>query len=247
MTLLIPKENTYGTTKYIQLIFWVVFLSVSLLGCASSNNINDNNLARSQAGSLLIQEKSDDYLIQSGDQIEIAVWRYEEFNTERTVSNRGFITVPLVGEIEAEGLTKSEFTENLEESLTEYIQGEINLTVSISSAQNNTVSVLGSVGRPDNYEINDDASLFEILSRAGGTTEQADLRNVTIYRKEARTGNPIKVDLNQYLQGQQHPSSITPITPGDIVYVPQEENMVRELSTFMRDVVLLFGMFRVFN
>lgn len=222
---------------------------VTLLGCATSNKLPNNTLARSQAGSVLIQQRSnsDNYRISSGDQIEIAVWGYDEFNTERTVSGRGFVTVPLIGEIEARGLTKNEFTENLKEKLSEYIQGEVNLSVSITSSRNNIVSVLGSVGRPDNYEILDSASLFEILSRAGGTTEEADLRNITIYRKEAGAGNPLKIDLNRYLHGDEHPSSITPIASGDIIYVPREENMVRELSTFMRDVVLLFGMFRIFN
>ncbi len=221
-------------------------LLVLLQACASSGNFQDNHVARSQIGQLMVQHQSDDYTISTGDLIEISVWGYDEFNTERTVSNRGFITVPLIGEIQARGLSKEEFTRNLEERLSEYIQGEVNLTIGISSSRNNMVSVLGSVGRPDNYEITDSATLFEILSRAGGTTDEADLRNITIYRKNG-VGNPINVDLNRYLQGEEHPSSIPPLTAGDIVYIPREENMVRELSTFMRDVVLLFGMFRIFN
>lgn len=242
--LLLQHLNDVNRTAWILFIYLPLF--VLLQACASSGNFHDNSVARSQVGQLLVQQQSEDYTINTGDQIEIAVWGYDEFNTERTVSNRGFINVPLIGEIQARGLTKEEFTQNLEDKLSEYIQGEINLSVGISSSRNNMVSVLGSVGRPDNYEIADNVSLFEILSRAGGTTEEADLRNITIYRKSG-VGNPIKVDLNRYLQGDEHPSSITPLTAGDIVYIPREENMVRELSTFMRDVVLLFGMFRIFN
>lgn len=240
-------HNTDPGLGLLGALFASTILIFALIGCSTSDSLHNNTVSRSQAGSLLIQQKPDDYQINAGDVIEIAVWRYDEFNTERTVSSRGYITVPLVGEIEARGLSKNQFTENLKERLSEFIQGEINVSVSITSSQNNIVSVLGSVGRPDNYEILENATLFEILSRAGGTTDEADLRNITIYRKGGGPGNPIKIDLNRYLQGDEHPSTITPIAPGDIVYVPREENMVRELSTFMRDVVLLFGMFRVFN
>lgn len=226
----------------------VLLVTVLLQGCASSNNFQQSATSRSEIGALLIQQqRTDDYRITAGDQIEIAVWGYDEFNTERTVTGRGVIVVPLIGEVEARGQTKEEFTETLRDRLSEYIQGDINLSISITSAANNVVSVLGSVGRPDNYEILENASLFEVLSRAGGTTDDADLRNITIYRSGGGGGNPIKIDLTRYLRGSENPVSLTPVAPGDIVFVPREENIVRELSTFMRDVVLLFGMFRIFS
>jgi polysaccharide biosynthesis/export protein len=224
----------------------VMLVAVMLQGCASSGNFQQSASSRSEIGALLIQQRTDDYRISAGDQIEIAVWGYDEFNTERTVTGRGVVVVPLIGEVQARGQTKEEFTETLRDKLSEYIQGEINLSISITSAANKVVSVLGSVGRPDNYELLENASLFEVLSRAGGTTDDADLRNITIYRNGS-SGNPLKVDLTRYLRGSANPVTLTPIGPGDIIYVPREENIVRELSTFMRDVVLLFGMFRIFS
>ncbi len=214
--------------------------------CASSNSFQDSTLTHSQVGALLVQQKSDEYRIRAGDLIEISVWGYDEFNTERTVTGRGLLSVPLIGSIEARGLTNEELKDHLKEELSKYIQGEINISISITGVREMTVSVLGAVGRPDNYEILENVSLFEMLSRAGGTTDEADLRNITIYRSDGRN-NPIVVDLTRYLRGGEHPTSIAPIMAGDIIYVPREENVVRELSIFMRDVVLLFGMFRIFN
>lgn len=193
----------------------------------------------------MIERRASEYVIRPGDQIEVSVFGYDEFNTTKSVSARGIIVVPLVGEVQAEGKTKEEFKSNLRQELTQYIKGDFNLSVSIASSQENVISVLGSVGRPDNYSVVDKVSLFEILSKAGGTTEEADLRNIKVYQ-EGQAGDPLEVDLTKYLK-QGNANRIAEVYPGDIVYVPKQENMVRELSEFMRDVVLLFGLFRVFN
>lgn len=239
------------TTERINLSYLIVALSITfgtlfLQSCATTGTYQDSTITRSESGSLIVEQESEDYLIRTGDEIEIAVWGYDEFNTIRTVTSRGLITIPLVGEMEARGLTKQEFTENLEEQLSEFIQDEITFSVSITNTEGDMVSVLGAVGSPNNYEIIENVSLFEILSRAGGTTEEADLRNVTVYRRNSNS-SPAKIDLIPYLNGIENPSGIAPIVPGDIVYIPTEENVIRELSTFMRDTVLLFGMFRILN
>lgn len=223
----------------------LLLLSALLISCSSSNSVRKGTLSKSEVSSLMIQRKASEYSIQPGDRIEISVWGYDEFNTQKTVTSQGIITVPLVGEIEAEGMNKEQFKKDLEEELAEYIKGDINLSVTISSPQRNIVSVLGSVGRPDNYPVVNNSSLFEILSKAGGATEQADLRSIKIYRNgEARL--PVEVDLTNYLK-QGNTQTLAVVSPGDIVYVPQKDNVLRELSGFIRDVVLLFGLFRVFN
>jgi hypothetical protein len=84
---------------------------------------------------------------------------------------------------------------------------------------------------------------------AGGPSEQADLRNVRIYRKPSGSMaelHNVTIDLTQYLDGgRNNPAAI--VYPGDVVYVPEEENVIRETSQFLRDIVLLFGIFRVVN
>ncbi|MEX0780806.1 MAG: polysaccharide biosynthesis/export family protein [Balneolales bacterium] len=241
--------NTGNINKLSFSVFQVMAILILLfcMGCATSGNLQEQTPVYDveQADSQ-VADGADNEEIRTGDQIEITVWEYDEFETNRSVNNRGFLLVPLLGEIEARGLTMDTFTENLRGELSEYIKGDFNLSVSVSSADGNMVSVLGSVSRPDNYEIGDDISLLEILSRAGGTTDRADLRNITIY-KETGTGERMTVDLTRHLYGKTNPTSIAVIYPGNVIYVPQQENVIREMSEFMRDVVLLFGMYRIFN
>ena len=108
------------------------------------------------------------------------------------------------------------------------------------------ISVLGSVRDPANYPIIGEASLFEVLSMAGGTAETADLRNIRVYRTNSPTIETI-VDIPRHLeQGTLSDASLV-IQPGDIILVPAKDNMVRELSFFLRDIVLLFGLFSTFR
>lgn len=237
---------TKKSSSSISVLLVLVLVTFILSGCASSKDARTSTLSKSEMESLIVQRRTDEqYIIQPGDQIELSVWGYEEFNSTKTVNSQGIITIPLVGEIKAEGLSKEKFKENLKTKLNEFIKGEINFTVTITSAERNTVSVLGSVNQPNNYQIINSSSLFEILSKAGGTTEQADLRSIRIYKK-GDVQKPVEVNLANYLK-EKETGPVATVYPGDIVYVPRQENAMRELSSFFRDVVLLFGMFRVFN
>lgn len=226
----------------IQFILIAFFLS----GCAASKETQNRTLSKSEVESLTVQRKAgEEYVIQPGDQIELKVWGYKEFNTKGKVNSRGIFTIPMAGEIKAEGLSKEKFKSNVRTKLTDYIKGEVKFTVTFTSAQRNMVSVLGSVGQPSNYQVINNTSLFEILSEAGGTTEQADLRRIRIYEK-GNINKATEVNLADYLK-EEDTGPVAVVKPGDIVYVPKQENMMEELSSLFRDVVLLFGMFRVFN
>ncbi len=215
-------------------------------GCVGSNELQEENTRNliSSGGQYTVTNDSL-YQIKTGDEIEILVWEQPNFNTTTTVSSMGTIAVPLIGEMQVTGLTHGQLKRDLKSRLSKYIKDEINLTVSIRNTDNMLVSVFGMVTRPDNYPVVDQTSIFKILSMAGGPSEEANIRNVRIYRKNS---NPryTTLDLTQYLESGEF-STASQVYPGDVVYVPRKENAVREMSDFLRDVVLLFGIFRVIN
>lgn len=229
------------------ILFWCTlpFLIAVFQSCATNQNAQSEPYRPSVNADPTPISQDSTYEIKIGDEIEILVWEESNFNTLTTVSNMGTIAIPLIGEVKAHGLTHSEFKQNLSEQLAKYIKGEINLTVSIRSTGDMLVSVFGRVSRPDNYPIVDQTSIFEVLSMAGGTSEDANIREVKIYRKNS---NPhyTTLDLTDVLESGERPAT-TMVYPGDTVYVPRKENAVREMSEFLRDVVLLFGIFRIMN
>lgn len=221
-------------------------MTVLLLGCSTSQELQERNARQKLAeGERTVAVDDSLYEIKPGDEIEILVWEQPDFNTETTVSNQGTIAIPLIGEVEAAGLTHDELKQDLTNRLSQYIKGSINLTVSIRSTDAMLVAVFGMVGRPDNYPVADQTSIFKVLSMAGGPSEQANIRRVRIYRDRGED-NFVTIDLTNYLEtGNLNRTAM--VYPGDVVYVPQKENAVREMSGFLRDIVLLFGIFRVVN
>jgi polysaccharide export outer membrane protein len=230
---------------------WALLLAalapLFLAGCGSNDIAKENvtQIIRSGSRPIQVEAQSDNYVIRQGDQMQISVWAYPEFNTQTAVKELGQISVPLVGDMTAAGLTKDQFTQQLTKKLADYIQGEIKVTVTIVSTTPQKVTVLGEVSRQENYPLTTDATLIEVLSTAGGTTPESDLRNIKILRSGLNR-QPIEVDLTWYMENGNI-ESIPVIRPGDTVFVPKRSNIIRELSDFMRDAIFIFGFFRVFN
>ncbi|MBI3111312.1 MAG: polysaccharide biosynthesis/export family protein [Ignavibacteriales bacterium] len=218
-----------------------------LVGCAGEAPVTRSTLqsySRSEKGTLFVRMQSESYAVRQGDQVDITVWGYPEFNTSTLVKEGGMINIPLVGEVRAEGSSKEQLTERLQARLSQYIQGEFKIGVSISSLTSQRVAVLGAVTRQENYPVVGEVSLIEILSSAGGATPESDLHRVKIIRF-ANIEEPIVVDVAE-LMDNGTTTTLPMVRPGDTVFVPKKENAVREFSDFLRDVVLLFGFFRVF-
>lgn len=225
----------------------IICLLAVIQACSSTRVVSEDRNDKIQEHTVLEGLTTEaTYQIRPGDEIEILVWEQPSFNTLTTVSRLGTIAIPLVGEISVAGYTQEQLKRTLEGKLTEYIRGDLNLTVSIRNTDTMIVSIIGMVERPDNYSVADQTSIFRLIATAGGHTEFADLSKVKLYRN-ASPENYVKLDLVEYLDSGLMNSAPLIVRPGDIVYVPKKENVVREMSEFLRDIVVLFGIFRVFG
>src|SRR5712671_1001534 len=113
------------------LVILMIFSCLTLMYCgcsSSSEEIAKDNLTqiiRSGSRPIQAETQADNYVIRQGDQIQFSVWNYPEFNTTGIVKETGTLTVPLLGEMAAVGVTKEQFADQLRQRLAEYIQGEI--------------------------------------------------------------------------------------------------------------------------
>ncbi|MCB0321688.1 MAG: polysaccharide export protein, partial [Bdellovibrionales bacterium] len=114
-----------------------------------------------------------DYRIGPGDEIEVHVFEVEELNTSVRVSQAGFVELPLVGSLKAEGLTQSEFEKSLQSSLAKFVRNpQVSALITVFASQE--VAVMGAVQRPGRYSLKKGQnSLLELLSAAGGPTDRA--------------------------------------------------------------------------
>lgn len=179
-------------------------------------------------------------VIEPGDQVQVMVWGYPKFNTTTTVENYGTIAIPLVGNVIAEGLTEKQLAREIQERLSEYIKGDARVTISHVS-RGKRISVMGAVNKQGNYPALGGVSLVEVIAEAGGTATHADLRHVKIFRQGSQE-DAVEVDLQRYLE-KGNIAGIPLVHAGDTVFVPTEQNLIRQVARYGEDMLVLFGFF----
>jgi polysaccharide export outer membrane protein len=183
-----------------------------------------------------------EYTINKGDQLLVTVWGYSEFTTTGTVRDNGMFGISLIGDLKAAGLTKEEFISNLQKKLAEYIPGDIKITVSVLSSIGQRVTILGAVTTPGNYAVSSEVNLLELISMAAGSLPDARLNRIKIFHKD-KLQPPTEVDLETHIE-KSDVENMPKVLAGDIVFVPRQQNFVKEFGEFFRDVAFLFTLFR---
>lgn len=121
------------------------------------------------------------YLIGPEDVLNIKVWREPDFTGQQVVRPDGNITLPLIGEIHAGGLTPVQLSDKLHESLSKLIN---NPDVSVGVAQVNSKKyyIDGEVFRPGEYKLITPTTILEALSQSGGFRDFANTKKIRILR-----------------------------------------------------------------
>jgi polysaccharide export outer membrane protein len=160
------------------------------------------------------------YLIGEGDVLAVRVWKNQELSVEVPVRPDGMISVPLVNDVKAAGLTTDQLKQDLATKLSEFITNP-DVTVVVLRADSKRVFVLGEVVRPGPVALASQLYVLDAISAAGGFTPFADEDDVRIIRRGA-DGNEIEFqfDYDAYVMGRAAGSNIA-LQPGDTIVVPQ--------------------------
>ncbi len=160
-----------------------------------------------------------DYRIGARDLLDISVFGLNDLNRTVRVSEDGKITLPLVGEIEVEGLTKTELERKLSQLLEEKYLQNPQVTVFIKEYQSRKVSVLGAVKNPGSYELLRNQTLLHIISQAGGLTNEAGDEISIIRQQKDGSNRTLKVSIEELFLKSKAELNI-PLQPNDIINIP---------------------------
>jgi len=165
------------------------------------------------------EKRSLEYKIGPQDLLEITVFGLDEMNKTVRVSEDGNITLPLLGEIEVQDLTKSEVEQKLARLLEEKYLQDPQVTIFISEYQSKRISIIGAVSEPGRYELLGRQTLLHMIAQAGGMTDQAGEEIIVVREKEDGTSKSLRISLDDLvLKGDS--SLNIPLEPGDIVNIP---------------------------
>jgi polysaccharide export outer membrane protein len=161
-----------------------------------------------------------EYLVGEGDILVIKVYDNEEMDTTVRVGGDGIISMPLLGPIKVGGMDASAIASYIEGLLANGYLLEPQVNVFVEEYRSKQVTILGQVNRPGLNELQGSISLLELISRAGGLTEDAG-GLITIKRK-TRIGKDeekvITIDIKELIE-QGDTSLNIPIQDGDSIYV----------------------------
>lgn len=164
------------------------------------------------------EQSQESYTMGPNDLITVNVFGVRELNNARVrISGNGTVTLPLVGEIKAAGLTSSQLEAHLAEILEKNYLKNAQVSVFIQEHQSQRVAVMGAVTRPGSYEMPGSETLLQLLSRAGGLTDRASSRAVIISGDKSQI-----VDLEE-LMTKGTPALNIKLKPGDVVNIPHEK------------------------
>lgn len=168
------------------------------------------------------QQYSTEYRVGPKDLLEIKVFGIDELNQTVRVSEEGKISLPLLGEIEVEGLTQNGLVLKLEELLRDKYLQNPQVTIFIKEYQSKRVSILGAVSSPGPVELLGRQTLLQVISEAGGLTNEAGSEIIIIRQLSDGTSTSLKISIDDLiLKGD--PSLNIPLQPGDIVNVPVDK------------------------
>jgi len=158
------------------------------------------------------------YVIGQGDLLEVFVWRNEQLSREVVVRPDGKISLPLIQDIQAEGLRVLQLRDQITHRISEYLEHP-KVTVIVIEINSYKVSVLGRVVRPGVYPIIGNTTLVEAISMAGGFTEWANKRKITVITNEGGKKKKIRVNYKRIISGKD-PSQNIILNRGDTIIVP---------------------------
>lgn len=159
-----------------------------------------------------------DYTLNTGDSLEISVWKEPDLTKTVIVRPDGKFSFPLAGEIVAIGRTVAQIQQDITTRITKYMPEPV-VTASVTGLEGNRVYVLGQVGKPGAYGINPRLNVLQALSVAGGMTPFAATNDIIVLRRTGAQQRVLPFHYGDVSKGRNLEQNVS-LESGDVVVVP---------------------------
>ena len=158
------------------------------------------------------------YLIGPEDVLSIVYWKDKDMSTEVAVRPDGRISVPLLNDIQAAGLTPEQLRERLTEDSKKYIE-DPSVTVVVKVINSRKVFITGEVGKPGPYPLVAPMTVLQLIALAGGLRDYAQTKKIVIVRTENGRQTTYKFNYKDVSAGRKLQQNIE-LKPNDTIVVP---------------------------
>ena len=201
-------------------ILTTILMLVLIAGLAACAYSKPNLPPESTSGpSVLVKS----YKMAVGDQLQINVWKNPELSLAEPIRPDGKISIPLVGEVMAAGLTPEELAAKIEARLANYVKAP-NVTVILTSLQGHEflsrIRVTGSVTQNISMSYHQGMTVLDAVLEAGSVDLYADANNTKLHRRTKKGAVSYDIRLKDIMEEGDMHTNIT-LMPGDIITVPE--------------------------
>ncbi len=199
-------------TRFSTMILGTVVLA-ALFGCAGIP----------QAALEEAKRSSTDFLLGPEDVLDVVVWRNQDLSGRVVIRPDGMVSLPLIGDVEAGGLTAEQLAGRIAERLKEF-KDTPRVSVSLKEVNSYKVYVLGEVARPGKYQLRSYTTVLQTIAMAGGFTPYASRNKMQVVRSGPNGDGHapeirIPVSYDDVLSGEKAPGNFR-LKSGDIIVVP---------------------------
>ena len=197
---------------------YVFLLAASILpGCATRElRVQEYRLASDVPNPS--QPPEEFYLIGAGDSLGINVWKEPTLSGNVKVRPDGYVTLPLLNELQVSGMTTANLRKVLEEKYKEFTVDPF-VTIRVDGIAATEVFLVGQVGKPGAFPLVGNETILQLLTRSGGLSVFADRSNIRVVRREKDKITEYVVDYDAILKGDLRQDIL--LRPGDRIIVPE--------------------------
>jgi polysaccharide export outer membrane protein len=196
-------------------ILFSAMILLALTACTTAPKEDDASARRT-----IIEET---YRIGVDDRVQISVWRNPELSVTVPVRPDGMISVPLIGDVTAGGMTPEQVAKTIREKLAAFVR-DPNVTVILTDLRSHEflsrVRVTGAVRTPRSMPFRQGMTVLDAVLEAGGVSDFAAPNRTKLYRKSKEKTEVIKVELGDILDKGKLGTNVG-LIPGDVITVPE--------------------------
>ena len=190
----------------------------ALVGACAASIPSVSTLAKEQQPTQTGVASADSYTIGPGDLLAVDVWKEPDLSKQAVVRLDGKISLPLVNEVDAAGLTCGELRTQLAEKYQNFVSAPV-VSVTLVESRSKRIYVSGKVAKPNEYPLQKNMTVAQAISLAGGLTEWADSSDVKLIRKMKGVQKTFRVNYDAIVSGKDLSQNVL-LEPDDTIFVP---------------------------
>ncbi|HTU35273.1 MAG TPA: polysaccharide biosynthesis/export family protein [Candidatus Acidoferrum sp.] len=206
------RNQGKGITR--KIVLWAALGMLAVPGMAHAQDAKQQPSASGAASATT----DPNYVIGAQDVLDINVWKEAELTRSVPVRPDGKISLPLLNDVQAAGLTPTQLSDELTKELKKFIT-DPQVTVIVTQINSQRVYILGEMTRPGAYPLLPGMNVLQALSSAGGFTPFANLKKIYVLRNEGGKQEKFPFNYKEVIKGKGTDQNIV-LKAGDQIVVP---------------------------